>query len=235
MKKTVYVMMATLCAFTFASCHKGGGNAALRNTQDTLSWVVGQSCGQSVAASGVKLDKALVMKAFEDALDGNCRISDTSRAYRQALDYFNGELMMSMKRVQEERINDQRSFEKQYFEKLVKENKNVQKAESGFYYEVLKSGKGRKAEHGLVVTFDYKGLLTTGQVFDQTYGNREPIRHVVGAPMFQGMQNAFEMMREGDVWRCYFPSELAFGAEGSEDIAPFSAVIYEIEVKSVED
>lgn len=235
MKKTLYFLLAGFIAISFSSCHKGGSHAALRNQQDTLSWVVGQSYGYSIAASGVKIDKALVMKAFEDALDGNVRISDTSRAYLEALDYFNGELIMKMKKEQEARMKDQRGFEKEYFAKLVKENPNVKKAESGFYYEVIQSGNGRKATHGLVVTFDYKGYLTNGHIFDQTYGNREPIRHVVGSPMFQGMQDAFEMMREGDIWRCYFPSELAFGADGSEDIAPYSAVIYEIELKKVED
>ena len=88
---------------------------------------------------------------------------------------------------------------------------------------------------GMVVEFDYKGSFTNGQVFDQTYGNREPIVHVIGETLMPGLFEGLCMMRSGSHYRFYFPSEIAFGARGTEDIPPYTAVIYEVEVHSIHE
>lgn len=229
---TVFVLLVSSCG------NKGNRNydsVELKNTKDTLSWVAGQSMAEELVSSGVSIDKKIALQAFESALNGHIRIEDTAKAYRQALDYIEGEMMIQQRAASQNAMADQQKAEKRYFEKLLRENKQVKQAPSGFYYEVLKSNKGRQAKPGLVVVFHYKGYLADGRLFDQTYGNREPIVHVVGAPMFQALQDAICMMCAGETWRFYFPSEMAFGAEGSTDIPPYSTAIYEIELIDVKD
>lgn len=234
MKKFFIAVSLAVLAFFSTSCHHSEGSE-LKNKKDTLSWIIGQDCGQKISSSGISIDKDLAVEAFRAALDGNQRFADTSVLYRMTQDYLEGELMMQERSRNDKGMKQVAKEESRYFSDLLKNNPNVKQAESGFCYEILKSGNGRQGGHGLVVTFHYKGYLVDGRLFDQTYGNREPIVHVVGSPMFQGMQDALSLMKVGDIWRCYFPAELAFGAQGSEDVPPFSTVIYEIELLDVHD
>jgi FKBP-type peptidyl-prolyl cis-trans isomerase FkpA/FKBP-type peptidyl-prolyl cis-trans isomerase FklB len=121
-----------------------------------------------------------------------------------------------------------------FFAQLTKEHPGVKKHESGFYYEQVKAGKGRNAKLGDRVSFDYRSfLMFTGQPYDQTYGKRDPILHVVGRPMFQGLIDGIQLMNAGSIYRFYFPYQLAFGPQGSGDIPGFTPFIYEVEVHEI--
>ena len=100
--------------------------------------------------------------------------------------------------------------------------------------EVVKQGKGPKARFGDVVRFDYRGYnMITGELFDQTYGQRDPIDHVLGKPMFAGLIEGMQLMNAGSLYRLYVPSALAFGANGTQNIPPYTPVIYEIELHAI--
>ena len=121
-----------------------------------------------------------------------------------------------------------------YFANLVKEKPDIKRHPSGFYYEVLKRGKGPNAEVGLRVLFDYRSyLMFSGEAYDQTYGKRDPILHVVGKPMFPGLIEGLKMMNAGSIYRFYFPYQLAFGERGSDPIPGFTPFIYEVELHEI--
>ena len=105
---------------------------------------------------------------------------------------------------------------------------------SGFYYEVLKPGKGANAQIGQRILFDYRSfLMFNGEPYDQTYGVRDPILHVVGRPMFQGLIDALQLMNAGSIYRFYFPYQLAFGETGAGDIPGYTPFIYEVELHEI--
>ena len=105
---------------------------------------------------------------------------------------------------------------------------------AGFYYEQLRAGKGRKAVYGDRINFDYRSfLMFSGEAYDQTYGKRDPIIHVVGEPMFTGLIEGFQLMNAGSIYRFYFPYQLAFGERGSRDIPGFTPFIYEVELHEI--
>lgn len=237
MKRTIlWAALVLLLAATSCSnpSHKGGdvSNVKLKNHSDTLSWVMGEYAARTILSSNMKYDKKMVMKAMEAILDGEASPLD-EQTVAAVLDNMNTQMMLQ----QQQEISQQRQTadaqEQAYFNQLIKDNPNVKKAPEGFYYEVIKEGKGPNAQPRQVVFFDYKGSFTNGQIFDQTYGNREPITHVVGNPMFPGMQAGFTYMNTGSIYRFYFPYEMAFGIEGTSDIPPCSTVIYEIELHEV--
>ena len=100
----------------------------------------------------------------------------------------------------------------------------------------MKAGKGRNAREGDRVSFDYRSfLMFTGEPYDQTYGKREPILHVVGKPMFQGLIEGMQVMNAGSIYRFYFPYQLAFGSQGSGNIAGYTPFIYEVELHEIFD
>ena len=143
--------------------------------------------------------------------------------------------MINRSQQEQNRLDEVRAREAEYFAQLQKDNPNVIKSDKGFYYEVLKEGNGRKGEPGLVVVFDYKGMFPNGQIFDQTYGNRDEITHVISESIFEGLREGFCLMKAGSKYRFYFPSEMAFGSNGTENIPPYSVVIYEVDLHEVHE
>ena len=75
--------------------------------------------------------------------------------------------------------------------------------------------------------------MLDGKPYDQTYGKRDPINHVIGEPMFKGLIEGMMLMNEGSIYRFYFPYQLAFGQQGSGDIPGYTPFIYEVELHSV--
>lgn len=209
----------------------------LHSVKDSLSWAYGQYLALSFSQDyfDTAIDRSLALKAFAYTLNGgkhNKFSDDTAMLIAQ---YAVANYTMIMQRKAQNKAAQVDSLQTLYFDKLVKTNPNVHRVDMGsmaFYYEVLKPGKGPKAEYAQRIRFDYKSFnLLNGDPIDQTYGNRDAIIHVVGNPMFPGLIEAFQLMNAGSIYRFYFPYQLAFGAEGSGGVVPgFTPVIYEIEL-----
>ena len=103
--------------------------------------------------------------------------------------------------------------------------------ESGLQYEVLASGDGTGAKPGPtdLVTTHYHGTLIDGQVFDSSVERGEPMEFRVDG-VIPGWTEALQLMRTGDKWKLYIPSELAYGERGNIGIGPNSVLIFEVEL-----
>ena len=104
---------------------------------------------------------------------------------------------------------------------------------SGLQYEVLASGTGEMPGPYDEVTAHYHGTLISGEVFDSSVQRNAPLSIRVNG-VIQGWQEALQMMRVGDKWRLYVPSELAYGKAGAgSTIGPDEALIFEVELLSI--
>ena len=230
------LVILPMAAMLLASCNNNEV-PQLTSRNDTLSWAMGENIGMSLKEFNgtLNLDYELIQKAILHTLNGGEQPLDET-AFREAMNfiiYTQQTEMMQRDNQNEAQVNRQQEA---YFAQLVNEHPNVQKHKSGFYYEVVKAGKGRKARYGDRVKFDYRSfLMFTGEPYDQTYGKREPIIHVVGKPMFQGLIDGMQLMQAGSIFRFYFPYQLAFGPQGSGDIPGFTPFIYEVEMHEVYD
>lgn len=238
MKHRLFVLLP-IAALMLVSCNNSKTTEApqLSSRNDTLSWAMGENIGMTLKEFGnvLELDNELVQKAIRHTLNGGAQPLDEA-ALREAMSvilYEQQAEMMQRDNQNEAQINRQQEA---YFAQLVSEHPRVKKHESGFYYEVVKAGKGRTARFGDRVKFDYRSfLMFTGEPYDQTYGKRKPIVHVVGKPMFQGLIDGMQLMQAGSIYRFYFPYQLAFGPQGSGDIPGFTPFIYEVEMHEVFD
>ncbi len=105
--------------------------------------------------------------------------------------------------------------------------------ESGMQYRVIESGSGKSPKPTDQVTTHYHGKLINGTVFDSSVNRGTPATFPVNG-VIQGWQEALPMMKEGDKWELFIPHDLAYGENGAgNDIAPFSALIFEVELISV--
>ena len=104
---------------------------------------------------------------------------------------------------------------------------------SGLQYEVLASGTGDMPSAEDRVTAHYHGTLISGEVFDSSVDRGQPLDIRVNG-VIKGWQEALQMMRVGDKWKLYIPSELAYGKSGAGgSIGPDEALIFEVELLAV--
>jgi FKBP-type peptidyl-prolyl cis-trans isomerase FklB len=115
-----------------------------------------------------------------------------------------------------------------------KKQKGVVVTPSGLQYLVLKEGSGKKPKKTDRVEVHYQGTLLNGDVFDSSIDRGKPMTMGVGQ-VIQGWQEALQLMKEGDKWRVFVPSELAYGARGTPGgpIGPNETLIFEIELLKV--
>ncbi|MBM3177266.1 MAG: FKBP-type peptidyl-prolyl cis-trans isomerase [Bacteroidetes bacterium] len=104
---------------------------------------------------------------------------------------------------------------------------------SGLQYKVLKAGTGKMPSASSQVTVHYTGKLIDGTVFDSSVERNEPATFPVNG-VIQGWVEALQLMKEGDKWELYIPSQLGYGERGAgQQIPPFSTLIFEVELIKV--
>ncbi|MCR4604143.1 MAG: FKBP-type peptidyl-prolyl cis-trans isomerase [Prevotella sp.] len=108
----------------------------------------------------------------------------------------------------------------------------VKELGNGVYYEVLTEGTGEVAADTCRVKVHYEGKLIDGTVFDSNL-ERDPT--VFGASqVIPGFKAALTTMPVGSKWIVYIPQDQAYGAQDMGNIKPFSALIFTIDLISIE-
>lgn len=139
-----------------------------------------------------------------------------------------------------------REMQEAYFEKarvaedsllndyLAKNKINAKPTASGLYIIIKEKGKGPQVKKGDNVEVNYKGTLTTGQVFDETAKHGEPLVFAVGMQqVIPAWDEAFEGMNVGTKATIISPSKLAYGPRGSGPIPPYAPLVFEVEVLGI--
>jgi FKBP-type peptidyl-prolyl cis-trans isomerase len=107
---------------------------------------------------------------------------------------------------------------------------------SGLAYKVVRSGPetGLKPQLSDEVKVHYEGKLENGTVFDSSYERGQPAAMPLRG-LVPGWQEALQLMRPGDEWILYVPSNLGYGEEGAGggQIPPGAPLIFKIELIDV--
>ena len=121
-------------------------------------------------------------------------------------------------------------------EKFLAENKTkegVKTTESGLQYKVITEGKGEIPADTCKVKVNYKGTLIDGTEFDSSYKRNEPATFRANQ-VIKGWTEALTMMPVGSKWELYIPQDLAYGSRDQGQIKPFSTLVFEVELLSIE-
>lgn len=114
-----------------------------------------------------------------------------------------------------------------------KTKEGVKTTASGLQYKVISSGSGKAPTANDNVTVHYTGKLTDGTVFDSSVQRGQPATFGV-SEVIRGWTEALQLMKEGDKWILYIPSDLAYGERGAGgQIPPHSTLIFEVELIKV--
>ncbi|MCF0205956.1 MAG: FKBP-type peptidyl-prolyl cis-trans isomerase [Bacteroidales bacterium] len=120
-------------------------------------------------------------------------------------------------------------------EKYISRHKwQMEETETGLYYMVYSKTEGEKVQSGDEVEFAFKTSLLNGDVLydSDATGNR---RMVIDKNQEEsGLNEGLKLMRKGEKAYFILPPHLAFGVAGdSYKIAPYSVLVYDIEVVGI--
>jgi FKBP-type peptidyl-prolyl cis-trans isomerase FklB len=114
-----------------------------------------------------------------------------------------------------------------------KKDPAVKVTASGLQYKVITSGKGKSPKASDKVTVHYTGKLLDGTVFDSSVESGQPATFGVNQ-VIPGWTEALQLMKEGDKWLLFIPSDLAYGERGAGgQIPPHATLIFEVELLKV--
>ena len=215
---------------------------------EKMAYSVGMQIGQMIAVNWYEsinhelfgndstktINKEDMLAGFFAGVTGKGRVMDPIIATTYTDD--------KMKSVKEASLLERFGENKAAGEKFLEENKakeGVVTTESGLQYKVITEGKGQVPTSTDRVKVHYKGTLIDGTEFDSSYsrkdkdGNPQPSTFRANQ-VIKGWTEALTMMPIGSKWELYIPQELAYGSQDTGTIPPFSTLIFEVELLSVE-
>ena len=113
---------------------------------------------------------------------------------------------------------------------------DVVTTDSGLQYKVLEDvveGAGDTPSPTSTVTVHYHGTLINGLVFDSSVERGEPISFGLNQ-VITGWTEGVQLMVEGDKFKFFIPSNLAYGNRAAGKIAPGSVLIFEVELLEIQ-
>lgn len=176
---------------------------------------------------------AAFLKGLEQAVDGKALDLTDPQVFLQGVAQKNQE---KIAKKQEEELKKQHGDKLEASQKFLADNKGkegVVTLPSGLQYKVITAGTGEKPTAASRVKVHYTGKLIDGTVFDSSVQRGEPATFGVGQ-VIKGWTEALELMPVGSKWELYIPYELAYGAQGNQGIPPFSTLVFEVELLSIE-
>lgn len=199
---------------------------------DKLSYALGMSMGHNFKGTGIKtLNSADFAAGVASVYDGVKPEMTFDEAKRIVNEYFAKlEAEMQAEAAKQGEVNRKNG------EAFLSENakrEGIKVTESGLQYEVIESGKGDSPKASDNVEVHYTGKLIDGTVFDSSVERGVPASFGV-TQVIPGWVEALQLMHEGDKWRLYIPSDLAYGPNGAGGvIGPNMTLIFDIELLRV--
>ena len=113
------------------------------------------------------------------------------------------------------------------------QQEGVKSTGSGLQYKVLTKGTGEvNPRANSNVKVHYHGTLIDGSVFDSSVERGEPISFGLNQ-VIAGWTEGVQLMVEGDKFRFYIPSNLAYGNRGVGKIPAGSLLIFDVELIAI--
>jgi FKBP-type peptidyl-prolyl cis-trans isomerase FklB len=212
----------------------GGAAAPAIGKQDAStigSYGIGLNMARDIKSSQMDFDLESFIQGLRDGVK-DAKPLYTDEQLQMAVDYLQRDAKSKHEQAAKA-AGDKNIREGKEFLASNKARKGVTTTASGLQYEVLKQGKGPSPASSDTVRVHYEGKLIDGTVFDSSIKRKEPIEIPVGR-VIPGWVEALQLMKVGDHWKLYVPSELGYGAQGAGGvIGPNSVLIFDVELLDI--
>ncbi len=208
-----------------------GAAKGLDTLEQKASYSFGVDFAKRLKQQGIDLDISALNHGIKDQASGNKLAFEEGEMTQFKAEYTQ---QLRTKLMQEQQQLSAKNLEagKQFLAQNAKKEGVVTTA-SGLQYKVVKSGNGKTPQADDTVTTNYRGTLIDGREFDSSYSRGQPASFPVKG-VIKGWTEALQLMKVGDKWELYIPSELAYGAaQRSELIQPNSTLVFELELLGI--
>ena len=214
MKTKILLMLALMTSFFYTN--------AQDTDMDSVSYSLGVLMAQNLTQQGFdKVDGNSMAAAINDVMAGGELKIDAQRA--------NSIIQQYLSEKQVAQFGEVKTAGEEFLAANA-ERPEVTVTESGLQYEVLQDADGPKPTAADKVTVHYHGTLIDGTVFDSSVDRGEPAAFGV-TQVIKGWIEGLQLMPTGSKYKFYIPQDLAYGDRGAgPKIAPFSALIFEVEL-----
>jgi len=225
---------AAFAVFGLATAGLAGEEPALKSLKEKVSYCIGLNIGKSMKQDSVDLDPDVLVRGIRDALSGAKPLL-TDAEIQEAMVAFQKETQA--KAAADRKVSGEKA--KKEGEAFLADNKKkegVVTRPSGLQYKVIKKGTGNRNPKATdTVVTHYVGTLLDGTEFDSSIKRGEPAQFEVGG-VIPGWTEALQLMKVGDKWQLFIPSNLAYGERGAgRAIGPNETLIFEVELLGISD
>ena len=207
--------------------------AGLEGTEKQLSYMLGYEIATqldlvSLKKSGITIDKDALFAAIEDQMAGT-----PSKMTPEQVQAVMTAVTEKMQAAAAKEAEAAAAAGKQWLE-ANKSKEGVQTTASGLQYSVKKEGTGAAIAKGDLVSVEYEGRLTNGEVFDSNKGGKDFDVPVVDNTVIKGWIEGLQLMKQGGEYTLYIPADLAYGnTSPSPKIPAGSVLVFDIKVNAV--
>jgi len=211
---------------------KQNSTPVLITKQQKYGYALGVDLGTNFRMQYIDVDLDALMLGIKEGI-ANQRSCMSEDEFNQTVDQFQAEQRELYAKMKKE-VGDKNKADGQKFLDENKKNAGVTVLPSGLQYKVMKSGTGPSPKASDKVTAHYTGKLINGKVFDSSVERGQPFTTELNR-VIKGWTEIIQLMKVGDKWEVYIPSELAYGENGAGTIEPNSVLIFEIELLGIGD
>lgn len=203
----------------------------LQSDEGKAGYSIGVNIGMNLANQMPMddLNTASLIQGVSDALNGQLQMSEEE--IMNAIQAFSLAQQAKLEAAQAEAVAASANF-------LVDNGQRpeVTVTSSGLQYEVLEEGEAGASSPRAsdTVTVHYHGTLIDGTVFDSSVERDQPATFGLNQ-VIAGWTEGVQLMKVGDKYRFYIPSDLAYGEAGAGGIiGPNTTLIFDVELLGIE-
>lgn len=211
--------------------------AKLETQEQKNAYALGANIGTFIdqqattyAEVGIALDRDLLIKGVMEGAAGKAQL--TEEETQQILHDLQVAFRDGQNKKREAESEKNKVEGAEYLEKN-KMRDGVVVTDSGLQYEVLVEGDGEKPAETDTVKVHYHGTLIDGTVFDSSVDRGQPATFPLNR-VITGWTEGVQLMSVGSKFRFHIPENLAYGDRLAGKITPFSTLIFEVELLSIE-
>lgn len=198
----------------------------------TLGYALGYDMARDLAERNVDLDLSALNRGVADGYAKRKPTMDPDKLQAAMVAF--QKRMTDETRAAVDRASRENKTRSDAFMSANKAKPGVSVLPSGVQYKVIDTGTGAKPTAGSTVSVSYRGSITTGEEFANTYSENkaQPAEVKLSDFPIAGVREALMMMPVGSRWEVYVPADKAFG-ESLRPIGPSQAVIFDIKLVGI--
>jgi len=196
-----------------------------------LSYAIGYEIGRDFTEKKMDVDIATVIKAIQD---GHAKRNPTvpPEQMRTALENMQKK-MLETAQAEFAKVSAENKKKSDAFLAANKGKTGITTLPSGIQYRIIETGTGPKPTAASEVKLHFRGSVSSGQEFANTYQGNQPVTMNIADAPIPGLKAILPMMPVGSRWEVFLPASQAYGNSPRSPIGPEQAVVFDVKVVEI--